>query len=278
MKRLTIGQLEKLALAIRITIIRTLEKAGSGHAAGPLGFADVMTALYFHVLRIDPDNPSWGERDLFVMSNGHYAPLLYSTLAARGFIKSAELATLRQFDSRLQGHPDRVRLPGVETTSGPLGSGLSQAAGMAYFLHYLRPQPGRFVYCTLGDGELDEGNVWEAAMFAAKYELAQLIAIVDRNNIQIGGDTEYVMPLDDLSRKWAGFGWHVQEIDGNSMAEIVDALSIAQKTPTRPSVIIAKTTPGKGVSFMENDYLWHGKAPNAEEAERAIASLKESCL
>ena len=271
----TCKQLEQHASSVRRSIITMLEHAGSGHTAGALGLADIMTALYFAVLHVSPENPDWDERDLFVMSNGHCAPVLYATLAERGFFPRTELATLRQFGSRLQGHPERQALPGVETTSGPLGSGLSQALGMAYHVRYLHPQPKRFVYCLMGDGELDEGNIWEAAMFASKYNLGNLIGIVDRNNIQIGGSTEDVMPLEDLRGKWRSFGWHVQEIDGHNMESICEAMSMARAVTDRPSVIIAHTIPGKGVNFMEGDYHWHGKVPTAEEAQRALAQLED---
>lgn len=271
----TCKQLEQHASSVRRSIITMLEHAGSGHTAGALGLADIMTALYFAVLHISPENPDWDERDLFVMSNGHCAPVLYATLAERGFFPRTELVTLRQFGSRLQGHPERQALPGVETTSGPLGSGLSQASGMAYHVRYLHPQPKRFVYCLMGDGELDEGNIWEAAMFASKYNLGNLIGIVDRNNIQIGGSTEDVMPLEDLRGKWRSFGWHVQEIDGHNMESICEAMSMARAVTDRPSVIIAHTIPGKGVDFMEGDYHWHGKVPTAEEAQRALAQLED---
>lgn len=271
----TCKQLEQHASSVRRSIITMLEHAGSGHTAGALGLADIMTALYFAVLHISPENPDWDERDLFVMSNGHCAPVLYATLAERGFFPRTELATLRQFGSRLQGHPERQALPGVETTSGPLGSGLSQASGMAYHVRYLHPQPKRFVYCLMGDGELDEGNIWEAAMFASKYNLGNLIGIVDRNSIQIGGSTEDVMPLEDLRGKWRSFGWHVQEIDGHNMESICEAMSMARAVTDRPSVIIAHTIPGKGVDFMEGDYHWHGKVPTVEEAQRALAQLED---
>ena len=270
----TCKQLEQRASSVRRSIITMLEQAGSGHTAGALGLADIMTALYFAVLHISPENPDWDERDLFVMSNGHCAPVLYATLAERGFFPRTELATLRQFGSRLQGHPERQALPGVETTSGPLGSGLSQASGMAYHVRSLHPQPKRFVYCLMGDGELDEGNIWEAAMFAGKYNLGNLIGIIDRNSIQIGGSTEDVMPLEDLRGKWRSFGWHVQEIDGHNMESICEAMSMARAVTDRPSVIIAHTIPGKGVDFMEGDYHWHGKVPTAEEAQRALAQLE----
>lgn len=265
-------RLEEKARELRQLVIRQVAAAGSGHVAGPLGFADVMTVLYFRVLRLRPEEPDWPNRDLFVMSNGHYAPLLYAAMAMRGFLSESELMSLRQFGSRLQGHPERVKLPGLETTSGPLGCGLSQAAGMAYHLQYLQNSE-RFVYCSLGDGELDEGNIWEAAMFAAKYKLGRLIAIVDRNNIQIGGDTEKVMPLNDLGEKWRSFGWWVQEIDGHDMVQIIAAIESAQAVRERPSLIIAHTIPGRGVDFMEGDYRWHGKAPNAEQAAAALAQL-----
>jgi transketolase domain protein len=271
----TCKQLEQHASSVRRSIITMLERAGSGHTAGALGLADIMTALYFAVLHISPENPDWDERDLFVMSNGHCAPVLYATLAERGFFPRSELATLRQFGSRLQGHPERQALPGVETTSGPLGSGLSQASGMAYHVRYLHPQPKRFVYCLMGDGELDEGNIWEAAMFASKYNLGNLIGIVDRNNIQIGGSTEDVMPLEDLRGKWHSFGWHVQEIDGHNIDSILEAMSAARAVTDMPSIIIAHTIPGKGVDFMEGDYHWHGKVPTTEEAQRALAQLED---
>ena len=271
----TYRQLEQHAASVRRSIITMLEQAGSGHTAGALGLADIMTALYFAVLHVSPENPDWDERDLFVMSNGHCAPVLYATLAERGFFPRSELATLRRFGSQLQGHPERQALPGVETTSGPLGSGLSQASGMAYHVRYLHPQPKRFVYCLMGDGELDEGNIWEAAMFASKYNLGNLIGIVDRNNIQIGGSTEDVMPLEDLRGKWRSFGWHVQEIDGHNMESICEAMSMARAVTDRPSVIIAHTIPGKGVDFMEGDYHWHGKVPTVEEAQRALAQLED---
>ena len=272
MSQLTTGQLEKKAQELRQLIIRQVTAAGSGHVAGPLGFADVMAVLYFRILRLRPEEPDWPDRDLFVMSNGHYAPLLYAAMAMRGFLSESELMSLRQFGSRLQGHPERVKLPGLETTSGPLGCGLSQAAGMAYHLQYLQNSE-RFIYCSLGDGELDEGNIWEAAMFAAKYKLGRLIAIVDRNTIQIGGDTEKVMPLNDLGEKWRSFGWQAQEIDGHDMTQIIAAVEVAQAVREQPSVIIAHTIPGRGVDFMEGDYRWHGKAPNAEQAAAALAKL-----
>ena len=269
-----LNELREISQTLRQSIIHELVTAGSGHAAGCLGFADVMAVLYFHAMRLDPENPDWQDRDIFVMSNGHYAPLLYATLAERGFFDKKELVNLRKFGSKLQGHPERGSLPGIETTSGPLGCGLSQAAGMAYSLKYLGGNPQRFVYCSLGDGELNEGNIWEAAMFAAKYKLSNIIAIIDRNNIQIGGDTEKVMPLGNLADKWRSFGWFTQEVDGHDYEAIVKAIDVA-KTSHQPNVIIAHTIPGFGVDFMEYDYQWHGKAPNAEEARRALIQLGE---
>ena len=268
----TIRQLEARARELRQLVVRQVTAAGSGHVAGPLGFADVMAVLYFRILRLRPEEPNWIDRDLFIMSNGHYAPLLYAAMAMRGFLSELELMSLRQFGSRLQGHPERVKLSGLETTSGPLGCGLSQAAGMAYHIQYLQNMD-RFVYCSLGDGELNEGNIWEAAMFAAKYKLGRLIAIVDRNDIQISGSTEQVMPLNDLGKKWRSFGWQVQEIDGHDAAQIIAAIEAAQAVREQPSMIIAHTIPGRGVDFMEGDYRWHGKAPNAEQAAAALTQL-----
>lgn len=276
MEPLTIHQLELKAVEVRQAVINSLRLAGSGHSAGPLGMSDLLTALYFNILRIRPDEPNWCDRDLFVMSNGHCAPVLYAVLAERGFFPKDELNNLRKLGSPLQGHPERQLVPGLETTSGPLGSGLSQASGMAYVLKHLRRQPHRFVYCSLGDGELNEGNIWESVMFASKYKLNQLIAIVDRNYIQIGGNTEDVMPLENLADKWSSFGWHVQEIDGNDIRSIIGAIDKAKVIVDRPSVIVAHTIPGKGVSFMESDYRWHGMTPNDEQAKRAISELQLS--
>lgn len=251
-----------------------LEHAGSGHSAGPLGMTDILTALYFHIMSIDPDHPEWEDRDYFFLSNGHTVPVQYATMAERGFFPSDELLTLRKFGSRLQGHPERTKLPGLENTSGPLGSGVSQAAGVAYALQYIDHQPHRFVYVVTGDGELNEGNIWEAAMFAGKYKLSQLTVFVDRNNIQIDGTTEDVMPLEDLAMKWKSFGWHVQEIDGHNIESIIDAADMAKAITSKPSVIIAHTIPGKGVDFMEYDYKWHGIAPNSEQAKEALKELR----
>lgn len=267
-------QIAKKAQKIREHIITSLASAGSGHSAGPLGLADVFAALFFSILHIKPEEPGWKDRDVLIMSNGHCAPVLYAAMAERGFFAVDELRSLRKFGSRLQGHPERLMLPGLETTSGPLGSGLSQAAGYAYGLQYLDHNVQRFVYCVLGDGELNEGNIWEAAMFAGKYRLSQLVAIIDRNNIQISGSTESVMPLENLKDKWESFGWHVQEIDGHNIESIVESASMARAITNRPSVIIAHTIPGRGVEFMENDYRWHGLSPNDEQAKRAIEEIR----
>jgi transketolase len=260
---MTIKQLELKANAIRQDIIKMLEEAGSGHSAGPLDMADIFTALYFHVLKHDPGNPDWEDRDIVVLSNGHITPVRYVTMAHAGYFPKAELMTLRKFGSRLQGHPERMRLPGVETTSGPLGSGLSQACGMSIVLQR-EGQLHRRVYALLSDGELDEGNSWEAALFAAKYKLT-LTAIIDRNNIQIDGPTEQIMPLEDLAAKWDAFGWHVLEIDGHNVRQIIEACDEAKAIVEKPVVVIAHTIPGKGVDFMEYDYRWHGMPPGSKD-------------
>jgi len=276
---LTITQLEQKANDIRKDIISMLEEAGSGHSAGPLDLSDILTALYFDIMNIDPKKPEWSERDVFFLSNGHTVPVQYAALAERGYFPVEELKTLRKFGSRLQGHPERTKLPGLENTSGPLGSGLSQAAGYAYSLQYLDGAKHRWVYAVTGDGELNEGNIWEAAMFAGKYKLSQLVVFIDRNNIQIDGTTEDVMPLEDLRGKWESFGWHVQEIDGHNMESIIDAASMARAISNRPSVVIAHTIPGHGVDFMEYDYHWHGGAPGVgvpdhEQAKIALKKLR----
>ncbi|MEX0881283.1 MAG: transketolase [Candidatus Saccharimonadales bacterium] len=272
-KHYSLPALEKKANEIRIDLIKTLEHAGSGHSAGPLGLTDVFTALYFNVLKHDPKNPDWAERDILILSNGHCTPVRYVVMAHAGYFDKKELMTLRKLGSRLQGHPERLRLPGLETTSGPLGSGLSQAAGMAMALRMDKTQH-RWVYCVMSDGEQDEGNTWEGAMFAAKYKLNNIIAITDRNNIQIDGPTETVMPLENLRDKWEAFGWHVLEIDGNDIEAIIDACNMAKAIVEKPVMIIAHTVPGKGVDFMEYDFHWHGSPPNHEQAVKAIKELR----
>jgi len=270
---LTLQQLEMKANDIREDIIRMLEHAGSGHSAGPLGLADIFTALYFDILKHDPKNPDWDERDILLLSNGHCVPVRYAAMAEAGYFDKKELLTLRKFGSRLQGHPERTKLPGLENTSGPLGSGLSQACGMALALR-LNKQPHRFVYVVMGDGEQDEGNVWEAAMLAGKYKLDNVIAITDRNHIQIDGFTEKVMPLEDFKAKWEAFGWHVIEIDGNDVEAVIDACAMARAIQEQPVMIVAHTIPGQGVDFMENDFHWHGVAPDHEQAMKALHELR----
>ena len=264
--------LEEMANVIRQDIIAMLVEAKSGHSAGPLGMADIFTALYFHVLHHDPKRPDWPERDRLVLSNGHICPVRYVAMAHAGYFPIEELKTLRKLNSRLQGHPHRTALPGVETTSGPLGSGLSQAIGMALAARLDKKK--HRIYCALSDGEHDAGNTWEAAMFAGKERLANLTAIIDRNNIQIDGYTENVMPLESLREKYEAFRWHVIEIDGHNIEAFVDATNEAKAIYEKPTVIIAHTIPGRGVSFMERDYLWHGKPPTKEEAEVALSELR----
>ena len=269
----TASELKLIANTIRKDIIDMLKTAGSGHSAGPLGMTDVFTALYFEVLNHQPDNPDWEERDIVVLSNGHITPVRYATMARAGYFPVSELKTLRQLGSNLQGHPERTRLPGTETTSGPLGSGLSQASGMALAMR-MDQERHRWVYCLMGDGELNEGNVWEAAMLASKYKLHNLTAIIDRNNIQIDGPTDEVMPLEDLSEKWQAFGWHVLEVDGHNIEAVFNACNEAKAIVNKPVVIIAHTIPGKGVEFMEYDYHWHGAPPDPDQAKQALKQLR----
>lgn len=265
--------LAELALKIRLSVVSMLTAAKSGHSAGPLGMADLMAALYGRAMRHHPDEPDWPERDVFLLSNGHTAPVLYAAMAHTGYFPVEELATLRRLGSRLQGHPERTLLPGLESTSGPLGCGLSQGAGWAHVIQTLDGDPDRYVYVMMGDGELNEGNIWEAAMYAGKYKLHRLIGIIDRNFIQIDGNTEDVMPLGDLTGKWRSFGWHVLEIDGHDYDAILGAIDDAKAVTDAPSMIIANTVPGKGVPFMENDHTWHGRVPNADQAVAATAAL-----
>ena len=273
MSSLTIEQLEQKAVEIREDIVRMLEHAGSGHSAGPLGLADIFTALYFDILKHDPKKPDWEDRDILLLSNGHCVPVRYAAMAHAGYFDRDELMTLRQLGSRLQGHPERTKLPGLETTSGPLGCGLSQAAGMALAMR-MNQQTHRWVYVVMGDGELDEGNIWEAAMVAGKYKLNNIIGIIDRNNIQIDGPTEAVMPLENLRAKWESFGWHVIEIDGNNIEAVIDSCAMARAVVAKPVMIIAHTVPGKGVDFMEYDFHWHGAPPNREQAKKALHELR----
>lgn len=260
-------KLETKANEIRQDIIKMLLEAGSGHSAGPLGMADVFTSLYFNVLKHDPKNPDWDERDMLVLSNGHICPVWYVTLAHAGYFPISELKTLRKLGTRLQGHPHRGSLPGVETTSGPLGSGLSQACGMALALRM--DSSKRWVYCLTSDGEHDAGNTWEAILFAGKNKLNNLTVIIDRNNIQIDGFTEDIMPLEPLKEKYEAFGWYVLEVDGHNFEQIIDACDEAKAIFNKPVVIIAHTIPGKGVDFMEKDFRWHGSPPDAGDVKGA---------
>lgn len=267
-------ELEKKANDIRLSIIEMLLEAKSGHTAGPLGMADIFTVLYFHTLKHKPKNPEWSERDRLVLSNGHICPVLYATMAHAGYFPILELKTLRKFGSILQGHPHRDFLPSLETSSGPLGSGLSQAVGMALADKIDHKDGERRIYCLMSDGELDEGQSWEAIMLAGKNKLHNLVAVIDRNNIQIDGFTEDIMPLESLADKWRAFNWHVLEIDGHNIEEIVDAFDKAKAIYEHPTVIIAHTIPGKGVKEFERDYRWHGKPPNEVEGKMAIKELR----
>jgi transketolase len=272
MQPLSIEDLQLKANEVRQDIIEMLVEAGSGHSAGPLGMSDVFTALYFNILNHDPKNPEWEERDRLFLSCGHITPVRYAVMAEVGYFPKEELKTLRKLGTRLQGHPEREKLPGVESTSGPLGSGLAQAAGYAYAS---RMDKQKFrTYCICSDGEHGEGNHWEAVMFAGKYNLGNLTLIVDRNNIQIDGPTEDVMPLEPFADKYKAFNWSVLEIDGHNMQAIIDACNESKTNSYNPTVIIAKTIPGKGVDFMEYDFNWHGKPPNKEEAKKALDELR----
>ncbi|MCU0660347.1 MAG: transketolase [Candidatus Pacebacteria bacterium] len=270
-----IQQLQLTANTIRQTIIRMLMDAGAGHTAGPLGMADIFTALYFHELKHDPKNPSWSERDRVILSNGHICPVRYAAMYHAGYqIQKEELSTFRKIDSRLEGHPAFHRLPGVETSSGPLGEGLSEACGFA-FAAKMDHKP-HHIWCLASDGEHAEGMTWEAVMLAAKYKLDNLCVIIDRNYIQIDGFTEDVMPLDlgvSLADKYKAFGWNVLEIGGHDFADILGAFEKAKSAKGKPTCIVARTTPGKGVDFMENNYKWHGVPPNKTQAEEALAQL-----
>lgn len=279
-----IKDIELKANQIRQSIIEMLVAAGSGHTAGPLGMADVFATLYFHTLKHDPKRPDWPDRDRVVLSNGHICPVLYATMAHAGYFPVEELKTLRKLGSRLQGHPHREYLPMLETSSGPLGSGLSQAVGMALADRIDSGRTSqRTIYCLASDGEHDEGNFWEAIMLAGKERLHNLVCVVDRNNIQIDGDTEDIMPLEPFANKYITFNWHVIEVDGHDVAEIARAFELARAVTEKPTVIIAHTIPGKGVREFEYDYRWHGnppglgpddKVPKDKQAEVALKQLR----
>jgi transketolase len=264
--------LEEKANEIRQLIIEMLVNAGSGHSAGPLGMADIFSAFYFHILRHDPKNPDWPDRDRLILSNGHICPVRYAAMALAGYFPIEELKTLRKINTRLQGHPHRTVLPGVETTSGPLGEGISQAIGIAYA--GILDKKDYHVYCITSDGEHQEGNIWEAYMWLGNNPLPNLTIIIDRNYIQIDGITEDVMPLEPLRQKLEAFKLHVLEVDGHNIRAFIDAVREARSEWRRTSVIIAYTIPGKGVSFMEKKFEWHGKPPNKEEAKKALDELR----
>lgn len=266
--------LESKAEAIRETIISMLVAAKSGHTAGPLDMADIFAAFYFHILNHDPKKPEWEDRDRLILSNGHIVPVRYAAMAHAGYFPVKECLTLRAFGSRLQGHPERERLPGLETTSGPLGEGLSQAAGLAYA--FRMDGKKQRVYVAMGDGEQNEGEVWEAAMWTGKNRLGNLTAVIDRNNIQIDGMTEDVMPLGDLRGKYESFGWHVLEVDGHNMRQFVEAVDESKAIYEKPTVIIAHTIAGKGIPDIETDYHWHGKPPSSEEGKKFLKELRSA--
>ncbi len=275
MESLTEKKLNHLAMManrLRQDVVAMVSHAGSGHVAGPLDMADIFAAFYFHILNHKPKKPDWPERDRLVLSNGHICPIQYAALAHAGYFPVEELKTLRQIGTRLQGHPHRHALPGIETTSGPLGSGISQACGMALAAK-MDGKKWR-TYCLTSDGEHQEGNAWEAIMFAGKNKLSNLTVVVDRNNIQIDGFTEEIMPLEPLRQKYESFNWHVLEIDGHNFEEIAAAVAEARAIHERPTAIIAHTIPGKGVDFMENDYLWHSKPFKPGEAKKALRELR----
>ncbi|HTP56850.1 MAG TPA: transketolase [Candidatus Paceibacterota bacterium] len=267
-----VHELELKANEIRQAIIAMLVQAGSGHTAGPLGMTDIFTAMYFHVLNHDPKNPDWPERDRLVLSNGHICPVRYAAMAYAGYFPVDELKTLRKFGSRLQGHPERTRLPGLETTSGPLGSGLGQAVGMAIAARM--DKAAWHTYAFMSDGEQDAGLTHESAMLAGKLRLANLTAVIDRNNIQIDGMTEDVMPLEPLCAKYEACRWHVLEVDGHNIGAFVDAVQEAKAIHEKPTVIIAHTIPGKGIPEIEFDYKWHGIPPTPEQAKQFLHELR----
>lgn len=267
-------ELSERANEVRKSIIEMLLEAGSGHTAGPLGMADIFTLFYFHILKHDPKNPELPDRDRVVLSNGHICPVLYATMAHAGYFPVEELKTLRKFGTRLQGHPHREYMPWLDTSSGPLGSGLSQAVGMALADRMDKKEDDRFIYCFMSDGELNEGNSWEAIMLGGKNKLRNLIAVVDRNNIQIDGYTENIMPIEPLAEKWQVFNWHVINVPGHDFRALNEAVQEAQAVYEKPTVIIAHTIPGKGVREFERDYKWHGKPPNKEEADMALKELR----
>ena len=266
------ARLARAANDLRITDMEMLIEAGSGHPGGTLSAAEMVAALFFHKLRLQPEEPDWPDRDRFVLSKGHCIPIVYAAMAKLGFFEEKELMTLRKLGTRLQGHPDRRLLPGIEASTGSLGQGLSVAAGMA--VAGKLDDAGWRVYCMLGDGEIQAGQVWEAAMFAPRHGLDNLTAILDHNQVQQTGKVAETMPIEPIVAKWTAFNWHVREIDGHDMEQVLDALDEAEMVRGRPSMIVSHTIKGKGVSFMELDSNWHGKAPSGEDAERALEELR----
>ncbi|MCC6277667.1 MAG: transketolase [Oligoflexia bacterium] len=271
MQKLSIDDLTKKALESRRLILKMLAEAGSGHPGGSLSAIDIVTALYFNEMKHDPKNPTWPDRDVFVLGKGHGVPAVYATLAACGYFSADECMSLRKLGSRLQGHPDRIRLPGIEASTGSLGQGLSIAQGYAMAAR-LDGRSSR-VYCLIGDGESQEGQVWEAALSIAHHKLTNVVTILDQNKFQIDGAVKDVMSLEPVADKWKAFGFDVIDINGHDMGQIVDALGKARKNTSRPTFIIANTVKGKGVSFMENNNHWHGVSPNPDELRRALAEL-----
>ena len=270
---MTISELKEMAKTVRSDIVTMTNRAGSGHPGGSLSATDLLVGLYFgDMLRVDPENPEWRERDRFILSKGHVAPVLYSVLARRGFFPVEELWTLRRLGSILQGHPHKGSTPGLDCSSGSLGQGLSISNGLA--IGFKKQGMDSRVYCLLGDGELQEGQVWEAVMTAAQHKLDNMCAIVDYNRVQLDGDLKDIKELGDLAAKWHDFGWNVIELNGHDMEQVVRAFEMARAYKGKPSVLIAATVKGKGVSFMENDCNWHGVAPNADQLERALNEIK----
>jgi len=276
MEEAKLRHLKSVSLAIRQDIVRMVSEAGSGHPGGSLSIADIVTVLFFDVMKHDPADHCWDGRDRFILSKGHACPAVYAALAESGYFPKDELLTLRKMGSRLQGHPDMRKLPGLEASTGSLGQGLSIASGIALAMK-MDKKPNR-VFCIMGDGELDEGQIWEAAMTAAHYRLDNLCGIVDRNGLQIDGNTDEVKTLEPLSDKWRAFGWNVIEVDGHNLRELSDAMNRFRHTHFRPTVIIAHTIKGKGVSFMENQVGWHGKAPSPEQAKAALQELSQEVI
>lgn len=276
MEEAKLRHLKSVSLAIRQDIVRMVSEAGSGHPGGSLSIADIVTVLFFDVMKHDPADHCWDGRDRFILSKGHACPAVYAALAESGYFPKDELLTLRKMGSRLQGHPDMRKLPGLEASTGSLGQGLSIASGIALAMK-MDKKPNR-VFCIMGDGELDEGQIWEAAMTAAHYRLDNLCGIVDRNGLQIDGNTDEVKTLEPLSDKWRSFGWNVIEVDGHNLRELSDAMNRFRHTHFRPTVIIAHTIKGKGVSFMENQVGWHGKAPSPEQTKAALQELSQEVI